>query len=174
MNSSEVYATLKGHMASAFQAAGCKRAKAMLSWTRPQRERFLVVWFQVSRDGWDSYAGSRFTVEFQLSDEPIVGARSIRRQRFPSMLDASGREEIRRLQNDVIASLHYPPPNHPVLKISEPTRAWYVEKFRKIDQPYAEKEDIWFRYGTQEHVTIWANFITRKLPDCFRQAESWG
>jgi hypothetical protein len=89
------------------------------------------------------------------------------------MLDASGREEIRRFQNEVIASLHYPPSHHTTLQISESTRAWYLAKFQKIDQPYGEKEDIWLRYGTKEHVTTWASFIARKLPACLRQTETW-
>jgi hypothetical protein len=60
MKSPEVYAALKDHLAPSFQAAGFKRAKAMLSWARPQQNHHFVVWFQVSQDGWDSYAGSKF------------------------------------------------------------------------------------------------------------------
>ena len=142
MKSTEVYGALRVHLAPVFQAAGFKRAKAMLSWARPQGDRHLVVWCQVSRDGWDNYAGSQFTVEFQLSDEAIVGARSIRRQRLPRMLDDSGREESRTIQNGVIASLPHPPANHPALHISEATRASYLKKFRKIDPPHSASDDI--------------------------------
>src|SRR6266404_1231566 len=110
---------------------------------------------------------------FQLSDEPIVGARHIRRQRFPKMLDSTGREEIRTIQNKVIASLQYPPAHYPALHTSETVRAWYLEKFRRIDHPYGDLDDIWLRYGSEEHLATWAQFIIRKLPDCFEQAETW-
>lgn len=173
MKSTEVYNTLKTHLAPVFQAAGFKRAKAMLSWARPQGDRYLVVWCQVSQDGWDDYAGSRFTVEFQLSDEAIVGARHVRRERFSKMLDDNGREQIRTIQNCVIASLRYPPAHHPALHISETTRAWYLEKFQKVDHPYSNWDDIWLRYGSKEHVATWAQFIIRNLPNWLKQAEAW-
>jgi len=173
MKSAEVYGTLRAHLTPVFQAAGFKRAKAMLSWARRQGDRYLVVWCQVSQDGWDDYAGSKFTVEFQLSDEPTVGAHSIRRQRFPKMLDDNAREEIRTIQNSVIASLRYLPAHHPALHISETARTWYLEKFRNIDQPYSERDDIWLRYGREEHVAAWAHFIIRNLPACLKQAETW-
>jgi hypothetical protein len=173
MKSPEVYAALKDQLAPLFQAAGFKRAKATLSWAQPQQNSHLVVWFQVSQDGWDSYAGSKFTVEFQLSNEAIVGARHIHRQRFPTMLDASGREEIRTIQNKVIASLRYPPPHHPPMQVSD-LRSWYLQKFQKLDQPYGDRDDIWLRYGSRHDVTTWASFIASKLPDCLLRAESWG
>jgi len=173
MKSSMVYAALKEHLAPVMQTANFKRAKTMLSWARPQQDKYLVIWCQVSRDGWDNYAGSQFTVEFQLSDEPIVGAHHIRRQRFPKMLDGAGREEIRTIQNMVIASLPYPPAHHPTLHLSETVRAWYLEKFRRIDHPYGDLDDIWLRYGREDHLATWAHFIIRKLPGCLDQAEAW-
>jgi hypothetical protein len=173
MKSPTVYATLREHLAPEMRNAGFKRAKAMLSWVRAQQDRYLVVWCQVSQDGWDSYAGSKFTVEFQLSYEPIVGARDIRRQRLPKMLDDGGREEIRTIQNEVIASLLYPPAHHPTLHISEGVRAWYLEQFRRIDHPHSNLDDIWFRYASEKHLATWAQFIIRKLPGCLEQAETW-
>ena len=132
---------------------------------RPQRGRYLVVWCQVSQFGRDDYAGSQFTVEFQLSDEAIVGAKSVRRRRFPKMVDDSGREEIRTIQNGVIASLQRPPANHPL--------AGETKSFQRIDQPYSERDDIWLRYGCEEHLVSWARLIINQLPSCLKQAEAW-
>jgi hypothetical protein len=174
MKSTEVYRVLKEHLAPAFHAAGFKRAKAMLSWARPQRERYLVVWCQVSQDGWDDCAGSKFTVEFQLSYTPIVGAPHDRRQRLPTMLDGQGREEIRSIQNLVIESLPTPPSSHPTLHISEAVRTWYLDKFRRVDHPYGDQDDIWLRYRDKEHVATWAQFIIRNLPRCLDRADGWG
>jgi hypothetical protein len=174
MKSTEAYRVLRTHLAPIFQDAGFKRAKALLSWMRPQRGRYLVVWCQVSQSGWDDCAGSQFTVEFQLSDEAIVGAKSVRRGRFPKMLDDSGREEIRTIQNGVIASLQRPPANHPLLHAGETIPAYYLKDFQRIDQPYSERDDIWLRYGCEEHLVTWARLIINHLPSCLKQAEAWG
>ena len=98
MKSTEAYRVLRTHLAPVFRDLGFKRAKGLLSWTRPHGERHLVVWCQVSQYGWNDYSGSQFTVEFQLSDEAVVGIFSTRRERFPRMLDDNGREEIRTIQ----------------------------------------------------------------------------
>ena len=171
MNSRDVYAALRAHLAPTFKAAGFKRANAMLSWARPQRARQLVVWCQVSQAGWDDYVGSKFVVEFQVSDEPVVGAKSIFRRRFGKMLDAEEREEVRGLQNQVIASLRSPPSNHPMLRAPEKVRTWYLDQFKRIDRPYSDQDDIWFRYAKDEHIATWADLIIRKLPNCFDEIE---
>ncbi len=146
----------------------------MLSWALPAGDRHVVVWCQVSQDGWDDYAGSQFIVEFQLSKEPVVGAPAIRRQRLPAMLSASDREEARIIQNQVIASLRKPPKNHAFLSGSEEISDWYSNKFKSIAHPYREGQDIWFRYALDEHAHIWAKFIIAKFPECLRQVELWG
>jgi hypothetical protein len=173
MKSTEVYRTLRAHLAPVFETAGFKRGDTMLSWTRRERDRYLVVWCQVSRDGWDDYAGSKFIVEFQISDDPIVGARSIRRQRLATMLDGIGREKIRAIQNGVIVSLRSPPPNHPTLHVSKEVSAWYWAKFTKIDHPFGDQDDIWFRYASDGDLVIWADFISKSLPSCLKQVEVW-
>lgn len=174
MYSLQVYSMLRKHLAPAFKAAGFKRAKSMLSWARPQRDRHLVAWCQVSQDGWDDYAGSKFVVEFQLSDDPVVGATHSQRRRLAKMLDHEGREEMRSLQNEVISSLRRPSANHPCLGASEQVRDYYLRKFQKIDLPYSERDDIWCRYARGEHIVAWAKFIVGKLPECFLKVETWG
>jgi hypothetical protein len=171
MKSPEVYSTLKQHLAPAFKAAGFKRTATLLSWVRPQGALFVAVWCQVSRDGWDGYAGSKFTVEFQLSEEPLVGARAIRRQRIASMLDGDGREEIRRIQNHVIASLRHPPTNYPKLQISKEVSEWYWGAFQRVREPYGDQDDVWLQYSSEDQVATWAKFVSGKLPECLRQIE---
>ena len=173
MKSTEAYRVLRIHLAPIFQDAGFKRAKGLLSWMRPQRGRYLVVWCQVSQSGWDDYAGSQFTVEFQLSAEAITGANSVCRRRFPKMLDDSGREGIRTIQNGVIASLQRPPATHPLLHAGEAIRVHYLRGFQKIDQPYSERDDVWLRYGCEEHLVTWSRLIINQFPGFLTQAEAW-
>ena len=173
MKSIETYAVLREHLTPAFKAAGFKRASSMLSWVRPEGTGYLVVWCQAAQSGWDMYSGSQFTMEFQRSAAPAVGAIPSRRRRLPKMLDDNGREEIRAIQNAVIGALRQPPPTHPLLTDTESLRDWYLRKFRPVDTPYSTGDDIWLRYASEQHVAVWAAFILSRLPDCLKQAEAW-
>jgi len=176
MRSTEAYRVLRTHLAPTFKDAGFKRANGQLSWARPraQAQGYLVVWFQVSRAAWDDFGGSQFTVNFELSGEPVVGANSSRCwQRFPIMLDYGGREEVRILQNGVISSLHPPPADYPpLLEYNERVRSFYFERFQPINEPYPELYDIWLRYCCEDHLATWSQFIAGKLPDWLKQMEA--
>jgi hypothetical protein len=174
MKSPEVYRTLRIALAPEFKAAGFNRAKGLLSWAHRRGERYLVVWCQVSQSGWDSYAGSKFTVELQLSSEPVVGARAVHRQRLATMLNGIEREELRSIQNGIIDSLEQPPASYPLLHISAAVRIHYLKLFERIEEPYGERDDVWLRYKNRQHVAEWAQFIIRILPGCFRSAQAWG
>lgn len=173
MKSPEVYAQLKTELAPWFKSAGFKRAKGLLGWSRPHGDAHIVVWCQISQDGWDSYAGSKFVVEFQRSNEPIIGARATHRHRLAKFLSLEDRDEIRSIQNAVIAALHRPSPTHPNLHISPQVTEWYLDKFNPVTEPYPENYDIWFRYSSPEHITRWTSFIVSKLPKCLSVVEGW-
>jgi len=74
-----------------------QKAKTMLSWIRPRGELYVSVWCQADQTGWDTYAGPKFVVEFQLGREPVIGKSEIRRARIGKMLSAA---ELRRHSND--------------------------------------------------------------------------
>ncbi len=173
MRSQETYSALRARLAPVFKANGFKRARTMLSWARAQGDKYILVWCQVDRGGWDAYAGSKFVIEFQLSYEPVVGTSSIRRQRLGKMLHANEREEIRTIQNKVIASLSRPPRSYSMLNISEELSTLYLRQFQPIDEPYSDSEDIWLRYASEDDLDMWAKFIITKLPEFLRQTETW-
>ena len=169
MKSPEVYSQLKSELAPWFKAAGFKRVKGLLGWSRAHSDAHIVVWCQISQDGWDSYAGSKFVVEFQLSPEPVIGTG--RSERLASLLSPEEREEVRSIQNEVIAGLHRPPASHPTLHISQQVTEWYLAKFGPVCEPYPERHDIWFRYASPDHVARWALFIIGRLPKCIGELE---
>jgi hypothetical protein len=71
VKSTDAYRVIRPVIAPWCKAEGFSRTPGgMLGWQRRQAEEHLVFWFQCSRDGWDDYAGSKFIVEFQLSEEP--------------------------------------------------------------------------------------------------------
>jgi hypothetical protein len=172
MKSTEVYATLRRGLDPQMRAAGFTRADAFLSWSRPCGERHLVVWCQVSRDGWDAFAGSKFVVEFQVSPKPLVGGASACRRRLTTLLDDAGRARVREIQNAVISHLPRPPRTHPPLVVSPRTAKWYLAKFELVGDPYTERDDVWFRYAGADDVRRWAEFIAERMPECISAMES--
>jgi hypothetical protein len=173
MKSPEVYSLLKSELAPWFKSGGFKRTKGFLGWSRPHGDVHTAVWCQVSQSGWDRYAGSEFVVEFQRSPEPVIGGLDARRERLGSFLSPEEREEVRSIQNAVIAALQFPPTSHPVLHVAQQVTDLYLKKFNTVSEPYPERHDIWFRYALPEHVLWWARFIIGKLPECISVAEGW-
>ena len=173
MKSPEVYSQLKSELAPWFTSEEFKRAKGLLGWSRPYADAHIVVWCQISQDGWDAYAGSKFVVEFQRSPKPVIGGHNARRARFGFFLRPEEREEVRNIQNSVIAALRCPPANHPALHVSQQVADWYLEKFKPVREPYPEQYDIWLRYASANDVTRWAHFILNKLPRCIDAVEGW-
>ena len=172
MKSTEAYKLLREEMGPWTKAQGFKRAKSMLSWYRPHKDKHIVFWFQVSKSGWDAFAGSQFTVEFQLSHDPIVGAGD-RRERLGKLLSDSVREELRGIQNSVILSLPKPPADYFIFQLSENIQTWYLRGFEPVTEPYSQNTDIWLRYYTSYHVRRWGQFVLQQLPQCIKQAEEW-
>src|SRR5580658_9432206 len=128
MKSPEVYLLLKSELAPWFKSGGFERAKGFLGWSRPHGDAHTVVWCQVSQSGWDRYAGSEFVVEFQRSLGPVIGGLNARRGRFGSFLSPKEREEVRSIQNTVIAALHFPPTSHPILHVAQQVTDLYLKK----------------------------------------------
>jgi hypothetical protein len=172
MKSTEVYGVLKQELAPMLTPAGFKRGRSFLSWSRASEDGNTVIWCQVSRDGWDSFAGSQFVVEFQRSAEPDAGARSSRRQRIAELLSDVDLIQAWITQNRIIAELRRPPPNHPKLQVSPEVSAWYLKKFEPVTEPFRNEDDIWFRYASPDHVKIWGRFLAERLPVCLEEFES--
>jgi hypothetical protein len=174
MKSTEVYSQLRAELGPWFKSMEFRRAKGFLSWVRSQGTLQTVIWCQISQSGWEAYSGSQFTVEFQRSREPVVGASGGPRKRLAGFLSQLEREEARSIQNTIIASLPSPPANHPFLNMPHAISSHYLQQFKPVAAPYAEGHDIWFRYAAPAHVTAWAKFILRKLPQCLAQIEAPG
>jgi len=171
MKSTEVYGVLKRELSPVLKPLGFKRGKSFLSWFRIHNGLCTVLWCQVSRDGWDDYAGSQFTVEFQRSSDSEAGSPSKRRMRIAKLLSEGQRQEVWRIQGSVIASLRRPPSNHPTLTVSPEVAKWYLAKFEKPSRRYDQGDDIRFRYANAEHVAVWATLLARLMPKCVGSIE---
>jgi hypothetical protein len=164
MKSTEVYRALRETLDSYCKAEGFKRTRGgMLGWSRPLADRFVTFWCQCSRDGWDSCAGSKFTVELQDGDAPLPGFGQ-RNQRIGRLLSAADREVARDLQNQVIAGLPRPPADHPLLQGS--LADYYRQNFEPV---HRVDDDLWFRYYSVADVIRWGEFLRAQLPDALRK-----
>lgn len=172
MKSPQVYSLLRDQLGPTLKELGFKREKPMLSWSRHHADLYTVIWCQVSQDGFDPYAGSRFTVELQRSKEPILGMKATARERFARLLTPETREEVRFIQNQVIASLSKPTvlPSH----ITAETSAWYLKKFDAQATPYTSQCDIWLRYAQPPHVDRWGALLAKLAPGMIQAIESTG
>ena len=172
MKSPEVYAAIRDGLGPLLKSVGFKREKAFLSWSSHRDGRYTVLWCQVSRDGWDDYAGSKFVVEFQRSESSEVGAPSSARVRLGKFLTDEQRVEFRRIQGQVVGDLSRPPSTHPMLHVSPEVTRWYLEKFEPLEAAYDPSEDLWLRYAKPEHVQMWADFLRRVVPGCVAAIEA--
>jgi hypothetical protein len=172
MKSPKVYAAIRDGLGPSLKSLGFKREKAFLSWSRQHDGQHTVVWCQVSRDGWDDYAGSKFVAEFQRSESAEAGTPSSTRARLAEFLTDDQRAEVWRLQGRVIASLGRPPQTHPMLHVSPEVTRWYLEKFEPLRGPYSPGEDLWLQYAKPEHVQMWADFLRRVVPGCVEGIEA--
>jgi hypothetical protein len=172
MKSPEVYAAIRDGLGPSLKSLGFRRGKAFLSWSREHEGQQTVLWCQVSRDGWDDYAGSKFVVELQRSDSPEAGAPSSARARLAKFLSDDQRAEAWLIQSQVIASLGRPPRTHPLLHVSPEVTGWYLEKFEPLRGAYAPGDDLWLRYAKVEHVDMWAEFLQRVIPGCIEAIET--
>jgi hypothetical protein len=164
MKSTEVNGFLRNELAPLLKSMGFRRGKTLLSWSRKRNGRYTVLWCQVSRDGWDDYAGSKFVVELQRSDSPEVGALPSTRARIAKLLTDDQRDEVWRLQNRVISDLVRPPRTHPTLHVSAEVSKWYLKKFDPVPVRYRPNDDVWLRYAKPEHVKEWAELLLRVSP----------
>jgi len=96
-----------------------------------------------------------------------------RSARLADLLRHDEREDLRALQNAVIAGLVPPPDSHVALHVSESVTQWYRKKFVLDAAPYSDRDDVWLRYATPDHVRAWSRFILARLPACVATVESW-
>ncbi len=174
MKSTETYRVIREILSPWCRSHGFKRTKSgMAGWHRPIDNTFLSFWFQCSMDGWDDFVGSKFIIEFQLSDKPVIGTGQVR-VRLPQVLDVTQLEQVRKIQNDIISGLRPPSGDYYVLHISPEVREWYLDKFKLITLPYTNTSDIWLRYKSEMDVRRWAEFLLIHLPSILsRFAPNW-
>ena len=145
----------------------------MLGWYKAHEANFIVFWFQCDKWGWEDDWGSKFTIEFQVSDSNEIASGSmVKRARVPYLLSDSDLELVRENNNSIIESL-------PGFKNEGQT---YIEAEGekillfgkdKANIPYDKAHDIWFDYYSYEDINLWASFFINRIA-IFEQIMSQG
>lgn len=170
MQSTEFYRLTREILAPWCKQQGFKRMSAgRLAWVKPVHGRFLMFWFQVSSGGWDTYAGSRFAVEFQLSLTPTLylADQDTMRERLPRLFDDVHLQQVKVLQNRVIGKLKKPAAGSPAYRLYADWWDLYVRNFDLATDDEL-RGDIWFRYRDDEDVRMWAQFILTIMPQALK------
>jgi hypothetical protein len=172
MKAADVYGLLGTRLSPWCRAQGFKKLRgSVLGYHRPVSDGFVVFWVQCDKYGWDAFSGSRFVLEFQRGKEPGIGlsANEPKRLRLGRILSDKEREDVRTLQNQVIARLPAAPSNHPAFGANIPV--WFLDQFKPIAKPYGATDDLWLRYYSEADVTAWAEFLEPLLPSVLARFE---
>lgn len=171
MYAAEVYKIARNVLAPWCKQHGFKRTKSrVLGWYRPVEDGFLVFWLQCSTQGWDDYAGSKFVVGFNLVDRPEANSYyGTRWKRLPHLLTQAQLDEVKQLQNRVIAKLTPPSRDYYIFDLDQKIVDWYLRKFEPITEDYTPSSDIWLRYHDRDDVIMWAEYLVAVLPEVLQR-----
>jgi hypothetical protein len=166
VKANEVYKVVREVVGPWCRSAGFKRTGS-LGWYAPVGDHeVLTFWFQISRDGWDDYAGAKFVVAFLRADSPTVEAQESGAvaHRLAHFLSDEQLATVKAMQNDVIRKLARPGRGYFIHQCPPDVVAWYEAKFDLVTKDYQRKDDIWLRYKDEEDVRRWARFVVALLP----------
>lgn len=166
MNAAELYRVLRDDLDPWFKERGFKRHRsAGLGYQRPHSERFLLVWFQCDKWGWDKYAGSSFFVNIAVAASPELWSGRV--ERLNHYLTDDELTLAREYRNAI--ALHITPPPESYFEelrlhfarypSSEKMLQTLRNEFLPQIEPYRRNHDFAYRYFQPSDVIGWAHFI---------------
>lgn len=170
MKAAELYKILRGELDSWFRERGFKRHRSSgLAYQKPHDTRFVMVWFQCDKWGWDKWAGSSFFVNVTVSEtlDPWSG----RMERLNAFMTDEELERARELRNAVVERIPVPPESYfaelwAVFSRRESGAALLEtvrDEFRPYTVPYSRRHDLKLRYFRPTDVIAWAAFMRAPL-----------
>lgn len=163
MKSTELYKIINSQIGVEVRKLSYKKTKSgMLGFYKKIGENYIVFWFQCSQDGFDKYAGSKFTVEFRIGYSNQIGHSGIGGGRVAKYLSTKDLDEILIIQNGIISNLIEPSNNY-LRILGDNVENWYLQKFNKLSEALSNTSDIWFRCKTEEDVLKWTEFLKGRI-----------
>jgi hypothetical protein len=137
-----------------------------LGWTRPAIDGHLIFWFQSNKWGWSDLWGSTFTVEFQMTPEPLDAMKGKGRQeRIGHLLEGFDELDELRLRNNSVIEKLPGTINGRLITNRLADGAELVLEGYKVDPDKAVYgRDIWMNYYTLDDVHMWGDYFGEKLP----------
>ena len=131
MKSTEVYKIINLIIKDDFKALGYKKTKGgMLGFYKQINKLYVIFWFQCSQSAFNFYTGSKFTIEFHLSET----------------------DEIRK-------NMKKPPSNYSLLNMSDDIKKWFMKNYEPIRDVYNNDTDIWLRYIEEKDIKEWVEYF---------------
>jgi hypothetical protein len=172
MKSTDVYKIINLIIKDELKISGYKKTKSgMLGFYKKIEYVYIVFWFQCSQNGFDPYSGSKFTIEFQVSESNDIGTKPIKRNRIARFFNEKELKEIIDIENKIRKNLPKPPKDYPILLMEKKIVKWYKENFEKIKSPYSNSIDIWFKYHKETDVENWAKYLLNVIKRIINQLE---
>jgi hypothetical protein len=173
LKSPELYAVAHQVLDPRLSEFGFRRTpKAKVaSWTRPEGDKWLTLWFQPWPRNYPLFGCYRFTVEVLLGSEPIVRGFGYE-LRLPSLLTEAALAALLQLENYAISKL--PPPDMTFADSFDPySREFLLSEWKPRTAPYDPREEVWFRHGDEEDVRLLMEFIIAELPGVLDRFLEW-
>ena len=144
-------------------------------WSRPFDSRHFNLWCQCGKSSFDPFTGSRFTIELELSPQPVPGVSAFdQRARFARLLDAADLRSMLDVHNEIVSKFRMPSDEEyeQVMGFPQMDAAHtFAAKFARRDRPIGN-EDFWMQYRDKEDVTLWADFIRHRLAKAISRFEA--
>lgn len=164
--SKDLYRELRQALAPQMKERGFAPLKGgRLGWSAARPKGNLSLWFQCDKWGWDADWGSKFTTEFQLTDDP-AGAMTLggRFERIGYLLEGFPELDVLRLRNNAI--IERLPGTIRGLLVTDrlPDGTEYVARGERADPEEAVYgRDIWLNYYTIDDAREWAGYFGSNL-----------
>jgi hypothetical protein len=184
MKAAEVYRLVATELGPSLVGRGFKKLRgSRLAFQRVVGNTYQTVWFQCDKYGWDSHSGSRFFVNFTVSESPTFDTLGRHDERLFFFLTDAELAGARDFRDAVVARIPRPPASYFETFQAECDRrnpanaagimAAIRAQFEPETIPYRRHQDVGMRYWLPTDVTRWARLIASVLPRAIEQMDSW-
>jgi hypothetical protein len=162
-----LYALLKAELDLSLRQLGFIRINTCpLTYSYVDTVEELTLWFEAEDSNWDPLWGSAFTME--LERVPHEFEKKFRREtraKFSALLDRDDLEELRAMNNEVIAALPGTTRDAAIYLVDTASGQDVVfAGVRAQKTPYGLGWNVWMRYLDSDHIVAWADFLRPRLP----------
>ncbi len=155
---------LDEHVTPALASLGFVRARRQVRWT----DEPLQVRPVPDSKANDPFAGSAFTLEFEVANDGHFEKKLAGRVRINQLLDSTQQATFLRVRNAVARRLPRPPEEHLAL-IDPSLQAEYLKPFQEAAKLESGSR-FWMRFRTSADLDEWCAVVVPELPTLIERA----